>query len=385
MTQAFKKGSYHVVVGKPAATAPYDDAQLLGLAAAASRNGSEDPVDLALFAAAKECQRLHFEQGSWSAANTSRRYCVAQLRDEQSGGNLRVARGELSSVLALASRDDRQLWDRADKAATQLEHEGFVPVGIATALDGGAWKFAGTVPVRVTKTQASAEDAPAEFRYVHVWDWPLRLLHWSWVLLIVVLATTGLMISQAWLLKTGDLTNGFAFGWIRLVHYTSGFLLAAVLIVRAGRLFFASTKYARWPALLPLSWRRLKDAAVTAKHYLFMESWKSPRYIGHNPLQQWAYSGILVVFVLMAVSGFSIFAMYEPRHWFFRWFMFLNNWIGNANVRLLHTIGMWIILVFVPAHIYLSVLSGNVDREGTISSMISGGRWLRRGVRFEDE
>lgn len=77
--------------------------------------------------------------------------------------------------------------------------------------------------------------------------------------------------------------------------------------------------------------------------------------------------------------------MYEPRHWFFRWFMFLNYWIGNANVRLLHTLGMWIILLFVPAHIYLSVLSGNVDREGTISSMISGGRWLRRGVHFRDE
>lgn len=102
-------------------------------------------------------------------------------------------------------------------------------------------------------------------------------------------------------------------------------------------------------------------------------------------MQQWAYTGILVAFVLMAVTGFSIFAMYEPRHWFFRWFMFLNYWIGNANVRLLHTIGMWVILVFIPTHIYLSVLSGNVDREGTISSMISGGRWLRRGVRFEDE
>jgi len=87
----------------------------------------------------------------------------------------------------------------------------------------------------------------------------------------------------------------------------------------------------------------------------------------------------------MVLTGFSIYAMYEPRHWFFRRFMWLNDWIGNANVRLLHVIGMWILLIFIPLHIYLSILADNVDREGSISSMISGGRWIRKGVHFVDE
>jgi Ni/Fe-hydrogenase b-type cytochrome subunit len=131
--------------------------------------------------------------------------------------------------------------------------------------------------------------------------------------------------------------------------------------------------------------RSLKDMANTAKNYLLMRSWRNTNYIGHNPLQQWCYTGILLLLVGMTLTGFSMYAMYAPRHWFFHWFMWPNYLIGNANVRLIHTVGMWIIALFVPAHIYLSILADNVDRGGAVSSMISGGRWARKGVEFVDE
>ena len=87
----------------------------------------------------------------------------------------------------------------------------------------------------------------------------------------------------------------------------------------------------------------------------------------------------------MVVTGRALYALYEPRDWFYRWFMPLNDLIGIPYVRLVHLIGMWCFIIFAMIHVYLSILSGNVDRDGTISSMFSGGRWLRKGVKFRDE
>jgi len=387
MIRVTQKGGCRVAVHDPIDAGASDAANLLVLCAAAARNGSDDAVDLAIVRSAIEAGgAVPFEQGSWSGPSPERKYAVAELRHLPDGRDLRVARGDLDGVLALAGASEGRR-SEARHAVAALRDEGYVPVGVATSGADGRWRFEGIVPVRVTRTRPALRDAPYDFRYVHVWDWQLRVLHWTWTLLLALLAITGLMISEAWSLggDRGDLTGGFAFGWIRLVHYVSGWLLFVVLLFRTAGLFFGSTPYQRWRALAPLSFRSLRDAVVTAKNYLLFQSWKSPRYIGHNPLQQWTYTTMLLLGVGMVVTGFALYAMYEPTNWFFRWFMPLNDWIGNANVRLLHTIGMWILLLFVPAHIYLSVLAGNVHREGTISSMVDGGRWLRRGVKFVDE
>ena len=76
---------------------------------------------------------------------------------------------------------------------------------------------------------------------------------------------------------------------------------------------------------------------------------------------------------------------YEEAMALYRWFMPLNDLIGIPYVRLVHLVGMWCFIIFAMIHVYLSILSGNVDRDGTISSMFSGGRWLRKGVKFRDE
>lgn len=67
----------------------------------------------------------------------------------------------------------------------------------------------------------------------------------------------------------------------------------------------------------------------------------------------------------------ALYALYEPRHWFYHWFMPLNDLIGVPTVCLIHLIGMWCFIIFAMIHVYLSILSGNVDRDGTISSMFS--------------
>jgi Ni/Fe-hydrogenase 1 B-type cytochrome subunit len=385
MIDIVEKGSYRVAVHEPVDAEQLEPQQVLALCAAGARNGSGDPIDLALVhSATSRGQAIPFEQGSWSGPSPERRYSLVQLRRVIDDCELRVARGDLDSILALTVASDQRR-ERSHQALASLETEGFVGIGVAVAENTGGWRFAGIVPVRVTHARPSMKDSPADFRIIHVWDWQLRMLHWTWVILIAVLAVTGLMISEGWVPWYGGRENGFAFGWVRLIHYIAGWLLAAVLLLRAAGCFFGSNRYQRWSALVPLSAQSLKDALTTAKNYLLMRSWKSPRYIGHNPLQQFTYTAILLLIVGMVVTGFAMYALYDPRHWFFQWFMWPNNLIGNTNVRLLHVIGMWILLPFIPAHIYLSILADNVDREGCISSMISGGRWIRKGVRFVDE
>jgi Ni,Fe-hydrogenase I cytochrome b subunit len=43
-----------------------------------------------------------------------------------------------------------------------------------------------------------------------------------------------------------------------------------------------------------------------------------------------------------------------------------------------------VILIFVPIHVYLALRADFTDREGSISSIISGGRWVRDDIPYED-
>jgi len=43
------------------------------------------------------------------------------------------------------------------------------------------------------------------------------------------------------------------------------------------------------------------------------------------------------------------------------------------------------VILFVPIHIYLVIRADGYAREASLSAMLNGGRWVRKGARFEDE
>jgi len=43
------------------------------------------------------------------------------------------------------------------------------------------------------------------------------------------------------------------------------------------------------------------------------------------------------------------------------------------------------VLIFIPAHIYLSFRADTVEGGGTVSSIITGGRFFEPGHEYEDE
>jgi len=364
-------------------------AELLLAAALGARAGTDDPVDLALLSAAARQEDLrHYQQLAYTPPDPDFCRSISHIRHLDSGREELIARGDLDSILYLCRAEEAGRY-RADLLADLEEVHGYRAVGVAKgsgpAIDGKEdWRYLGFVPVKATRLPGGRREEPAAYRYVPVWDWQLRLLHWSAALCILTLSLTG------WLMGSGPLTyilpggDPFYIGYLRLVHFTCGWLLLTAAMLRVAGLFIASTRYQRWQALFPITMKDLRNLFKVMKNYLFCIFEHGPHYIGHNPLQQVAYTGIYLVGIVAIMTGFSLYGMYAPQHWFFGHLLWLNHLLGPQYVRLIHLFTMWIFLAFIPIHVYLSIRADTVEREGAISSIFSGGRWCRKGTRFED-
>jgi Ni,Fe-hydrogenase I cytochrome b subunit len=58
---------------------------------------------------------------------------------------------------------------------------------------------------------------------------------------------------------------------------------------------------------------------------------------------------------------------------------------GIQEVHFVHHVFTWAFLIFVPIHLYLAVRADNIERTGTISSIISGGRFVPRDEHYVDQ
>jgi Ni/Fe-hydrogenase 1 B-type cytochrome subunit len=58
---------------------------------------------------------------------------------------------------------------------------------------------------------------------------------------------------------------------------------------------------------------------------------------------------------------------------------------GMQVVRSVHHVLTWYFLLFVPIHVYLSIRADLLERSGTMSSMVSGGRFVPTDREYIDE
>ncbi|WP_300793213.1 cytochrome b/b6 domain-containing protein [uncultured Akkermansia sp.] len=221
----------------------YAPEEILALAVCASPNGSRDAGDLALLHAARERGiTLPYAQreNSWEAPSRERPYSTAVLKaaDKTDAAPFMVARGNLKALENLCEVSSLEK-ERMNKAFKEHSPSGFEPVAVAVHRSGAPWRLLGVVPMHAMRDVRRLSMARANFRYFHVWDWPLRVLHWTWVLCIIGLSATGICIAEGWFLKMGDLHGAFQFGTLRFVHYALGWVLVVVMMLR----FSASS----WP------------------------------------------------------------------------------------------------------------------------------------------
>lgn len=239
-----------------------------------------------------------------------------------------------------------------------------------------------------TETPGLAEPRrPPEGRmeWVYLWHWPIRAMHWAAALAIVVLAVTGLYIGRPYFVPTGEPESTYVMGWMRFLHFAAAGVLVATAIVRVYWLFVGN-RYERWSALFPVRRRDWVNMVEQTKHYLLFRRHEAPSYLGHNPLQQLSYTGIYLVAAVMVVTGFAMYGQANPGGFFYASFAWVIGLFGHVQtVRFVHHVLTWVFLIFIPIHVYLSLRADLLENTGTVSSIISGGRYVPVDRTFEDE
>ena len=209
-----------------------------------------------------------------------------------------------------------------------------------------------------------------EIRYV--WEWPVRITHWVNALAIVVLSVTGVLIGFPYLV---GVDGGFAMGWVRFVHFVAAYVLTASMLARIYWMF-AGNHHASWRAFLPwITPEGRRNFVKMFRYYTF--TGKQISYeVGHNPVAALAYAGIFALIIIQIVGGFALYAQYNPTGTLYAVTAPLLNLVGSQWLRLIHHGIMWLFAGFLINHIYSAILMDIKERNGTLSSIFGGYRYI---------
>jgi Ni/Fe-hydrogenase 1 B-type cytochrome subunit len=225
----------------------------------------------------------------------------------------------------------------------------------------------------------------AEYKQVYLWHWPIRAMHWIAAACVVTLIVTGFYIGGPYFMTSGSASEHFLMGRVRFVHFTAAGVLVATAILRFYWLF-AGNKFERWKALFPVSGKDWVNLWKVVRAYMFVKADQAPHYMGHNPIQQFAYTGVYALATIQVLTGFYLYSLSDPGGLFFTWFGWVGSLLGGAQVaRFVHHVMTWFWLIFLPVHVYLTIRADVLHKESRVSSIISGERYVRADVEFVDD
>lgn len=222
------------------------------------------------------------------------------------------------------------------------------------------------------------------FTWVYLWGAPLRAMHWVAAACIVVLIVTGFYIGRPYFMTSGEASAHYLMGRVRFIHFTAAAVLVMTGIVRVYWLF-AGNRFERFPALFPVTPKNLRRTVRTATAYLTFRPEKQSSMVGHEPLQQYAYTILYLMTIVTVVTGFTMYGQSNPGGIIFRAFAWVPPLLGGLQVvRLVHHVLAWGYIIFAVLHVYFTLRSDYVDRVGRVSSIITGGRYVSTDETYED-
>ena len=208
---------------------------------------------------------------------------------------------------------------------------------------------------------------------IYVWELPVRVVHWVIVLALIVLSVTGYYIHHPFVSGAGGPGHpGFTMGTIRFIHEITGFVFTAAVLVRVYWAF-AGNRFARWRSLLPLTRAQRQDLQDTVSFYALRRRHPPPTN-GHNPLAGLAYLGLYLGFLLSILSGLGLFAWVSRIPAWQTLFGWTYSVLAIQQLRLLHFLLMFAFGAFTVHHIYSASLTDIVERNGELSSIVTGYR-----------
>ena len=207
----------------------------------------------------------------------------------------------------------------------------------------------------------------------------LRLTHWIRAVAIVVLIVTGYYLSYVFQnpISTGEPTN-FMQAKYRLVHQAVGFILIGCVIFKFYLFFFdrvsKKERVSIWDIFNITIWIN------QIKFYLFLG--KHPHIKGvYNPLQFVTYFFFYLVMVGIILTGLILYT--HTYHEGLGGMLYnilrpLEAAMGGlADVRTYHRILMWVIMIFVPVHIYMAIFNAVKGRDGAMDAIVSGYKFIK--------
>jgi Ni/Fe-hydrogenase 1 B-type cytochrome subunit len=216
-----------------------------------------------------------------------------------------------------------------------------------------------------------AIDRPDERVRVYVWQNPVRITHWVTATAIGVLSVTGLYIADPFLIPPG----GDVMSRIRFIHIVSALVFLLSGLLRTYWLL-AGNRFSRWSAFIPTSRFQAMELFRQAAFYAFIRK-EIPKVLGHNQLAATAYLVLFALLLVEVVTGFALDGLMgaEPGYTLFAW---LRELMGPQLLRLIHHLSMWAILAIALFHIYSCILVDHIERNGLVSSIVSGYKFPTR-------
>lgn len=187
---------------------------------------------------------------------------------------------------------------------------------------------------------------------IPIWDLPVRLFHWSLVVLLVISWTTAEIGGNA-----------------MTYHLWSGYTILTLILFRLLWGFWGST-HARFNDFV-----RGPGAAIGYARALLQG--ETPLYPGHNPLGGWMV--ILLLLVLLVQVGTGLFANDDiaiegP----------LYPWVSKASSDFLtriHKLNFDILLILISLHVLAILFYLVAKHENLIVPMLTGRKWLELGFQ----
>ncbi len=210
----------------------------------------------------------------------------------------------------------------------------------------------------------------------YVFEVPVRIWHWLHAFSIGTLICTGYLIANPLPSLTGEASEHFIMGTLRLVHFSAAFVFTIGLLLRIYWAFVGN-RFSRELFVLPV-WRASfwHHVWYELKFYSFVTH-KSRKYVGHNPLAQlamWLTNVVLSIF--MICTGFALYSQgLGAGSWADRMFGWVFILVPSSQaIRMWHLLGMWIMLFFIIVHVYMVIREDLYSRQNGASMMISGWR-----------
>jgi len=219
-------------------------------------------------------------------------------------------------------------------------------------------------------------EEPGRRLRIYIWQIPVRATHWVTAGCIVVLSLTGGYIADPFLIPAGGSTMMTA----RLIHMVAAITLLASGLVRTWWLL-AGNRFSRWSAFIPTSRVQATELFRQAGFYMFLRR-EIPKVLGHNQLAAAAYLALFFLLLVETVTGFALDGLIgsEPGATAFGW---LRELLGPQTIRLVHHLSMWAILAIALFHVYSTILVDHLERNGLVSSMFSGFKFVPRDEIIE--